>query len=69
MLLEQCKLLVTLLEDDMLTSRLDPDEQNEWFENIDPDDLMDEEEAIRIAEFNFECLVYNEPERQIAWRR
>jgi len=33
-------------------------------------DFLEEpsEEELRIAEYNYECLVYNEPEKRI-WRR
>lgn len=57
----------------MLDRHLEPDDEPFEDEDIEePDfDFDDEtsEEDMAVAEFNYECLVYGEPERRIAWRR
>ncbi len=53
----------------MLTSRIDPDVEKEIPKDFEYEIYFDENEALRIAEFNYECLVYAEPEKQLAWRR
>lgn len=54
----------------MVDRYLEPDE--ELFQHEILDEGTDEEPSaydMDVAQFNYECLVYNEPERIIPWRR
>jgi len=44
------------------------DDIDESPRDYDEGEYYDDEEAIDIASFNYECRVYGEPERQIHWR-
>ncbi len=53
----------------MLDRHLEPDEDDPFDEDEDPDLEDDEDEyLVAIAEHNYECLIYREPELKIIWR-
>lgn len=55
----------------MMNCQIDPDEDSsdKIFPDWEEEEPYDDDEEFDIAEYNYECRLFREPEKQIFWNR